>query len=188
MTLTRRAALPGAVGLALAIAALGGCGGDTRRAETESVSTQTPPSMTAAQPGKPAPVAAVTDPARRAYIARTDAICRAADSERNRAREDVDKAADPQEAAHSYGQETTLAASELRRIEAVPPPAGDGQLLRANVFDPVRQQLALRARMRAALAVTDVPRLRALREQLDNISRALAGFARGYGWRACGEG
>ena len=189
MRSSQRAALPGVTALVLALVALAGCGGDARRAETESTSAQAPPAAKPA-PGvsNPAPVAVVTDPRRRAYIRRTDAICRAADPERNRVREEVGKAPDAQEAAASYEQETALAASELGRIQAVPPPSGDAQLLRANVFDPVRQQLALRAEIRTALATTDIPRLRALRAQLDNISRAVAGFARGYGWRACGEG
>ena len=60
-------------------------------------------------------------------------------------------------------------------------------MLRANVFDPVRRQLALRAQIRVALAAVDLPRLRVLRARLDDISRALSAFARGYGWRACGE-
>ena len=134
------------------------------------------------------PAAAVTDPRRRAYISKTDRICRAVDPERNTVREQVGASADTQEAAKSYEKETALGTSELKRLEAVPAPPGDAKLLQANVFGPVRHQLALRAKIRVALAAADVSRLRALRAELDNISRALSGFARGYGWRACGEG
>ena len=83
---------------------------------------------------------------------------------------------------------TALGASELKQIEAVSPPPGDARPLQANVFEPIRSQLALRAQIRAALAAVDVPRLRVLRAELDNISRSLAAFARGYGWQSCGEG
>ncbi len=134
-----------------------------------------------------APVAAVTDPRRRAYISRTDRICRSLDPERGAERKRVREAADAQAAAKAYEEGTTLGDKELKQLEAVAPPPGDAALLRANVFDPVRRQLALRAQIRAALAAVDVPRLRALRTQLDDISRALSAFARGYGWRACGE-
>ena len=178
-------------GLALALVALSGCGGDKRRAEGESTATET--TQTAGTPPQvggqqSVPATAVTDPRRRAYISKTDRICRSVDPERNTARERVGESADTQEAAKSYEEETTLGTSELKRLEAVPPPPGDAKLLRVNVFGPVRHQLALRPQIRVALAAADVPRLRVLRAQLDNISRALAGFARGYGWRACGEG
>jgi hypothetical protein len=181
------------VGLAvfLALAGLSGCGGDTRRGETETTSppANSPaasvplPNGTRARP----PVAAIADPRRRAYVARTDRICRSLDSERNSERQRVREAADLQGATKAYEQGTVLGGEELKRLEAVAPPPGDAAVLRANVFDPVRRQLALRTRIRAALAAVDLPRLRALRAQLDDISRALSAFARGYGWRTCGE-
>jgi hypothetical protein len=132
-------------------------------------------------------VATIADPRRQAYVSRTDRICRNLDSERNTERQRVREAADLHGAEKAYGRGTALGNAELRRLEAVAPPPGDAVVLRANVFDPVRRQLALRTQIRAALAVVDLPRLRALRARLDDISRALSAFARGYGWRACGE-
>lgn len=190
MPVSRRLLLLGGLGLALVPIALSACGGDTRRAETEggaARTTQTTSTKAPAGAHQSVPAAAVTDPRRRAYIAKTDRICRGVDPERNTAREQVGAAADTQEAAKSYEKETALGTSELKQLEAVAPPPGDAKLLQANVFGPVRHQLALRAQIRVALAAADVPRLRALRAELDNISRALAGFARGYGWRDCGE-
>lgn len=175
------------VGVFLALAGLSGCGGDTRRGETETTSpaaTSVPVRHgTAANP----PVATIADPRRRAYVARTDRICRSLDSERNTERQRVREAPDIQGATKAYEQGTVLGGEELKRLEAVAPPPGDAAALRANVFDPVRRQLALRAQIRVALAAVDLPRLRVLRAQLDDISRALSAFARGYGWRACGE-
>jgi hypothetical protein len=174
----------------LALAALAGCGAETRRAETETEAATTSVPATPASSSQPknAPVAKVTDPRRRAYIASTDRICRSLDPERSTARKRVGESADIQGAVKAYEQDTALGSSELRKIEAVPPPPGDAALLRANVFEPIRSQLVLRTKIRAALAAVDVPRLRILRAELDNISRALSAFARGYGWRACGEG
>jgi hypothetical protein len=177
------------IGLPLALAGLNGCGAETRRAETETETAAGPPTVTSASTTVPrgAPVARVTDPRRRAYIVRTDRICHHFDPERAGARKRVGEAADIAGATRAYGEDTALGAAELRQIEAVPPPPGDAALLRAYVFDPIRRQLALRARIRAALAAVDVPRLRVLRAQSDELGRALSAFARGYGWRACGE-
>jgi len=91
------------------------------------------------------------------------------------------------EAVKAYDDTIALGWRELRRIRAIPPPPGDAALLNANVFEPVRRQLALRAQIGKALGATDIPLLRRLRSELDNSSRALSGFARGYGFRACGE-
>lgn len=180
------------IGLAvpLVLAGLAGCGAETRRAETETEAATTSVPAAPAATGRPkkVPVAKVTDPHRRAYISRTDRICRNLDQERSTARKRVGESADIQGAVKAYEEDTTLGSSELRKIEAVPPPPGDAALLQANVFEPIRSQLLLRAKIRAALAAVDVPRLRVLRAELDNISRALSAFARGYGWRACGEG
>jgi hypothetical protein len=186
-----RLLLLGGLGLALAPVALSACGGDTRRAETEGGAVQTTQTTSTQAPTaghQSVPAARLADPRRRAYISKTDRICRSVDPERNTAREQVGASADTQEAARSYEKETALGSSELKRLEAVAAPPGDAKLLQANVFGPVRHQLALRAQIRVALAAADVSRLRALRAELDNISRALSGFARGYGWRACGEG
>lgn len=173
--------------LPLALGAQTGCGGEVRRAETETAPAAAPSVPAPAHRAKHVAVARVTDPRRRAYVTRTDRICSRFDPERNTARRRVGEAADVNEAVHAYEQDTALGAAELRQIEAVPPPPGDATLLRANVFDPIRRQLVLRARVKAALAAVDVPRLRALRAELDNLSRSLSAFARGYGWRACGE-
>lgn len=184
-----RPLLLAALGSGVALAALAGCGGETRRAETETESSAAPAATTpAARVPQHVPVAKVTDPRRRAYIARTDGVCRRFDPERRTARKRAGESADIHGAVRAYEEDTALGSAELRQIEAVPQPPGDAALLRANVFDPIRRQLALRARIRAALAVVDVTRLRTLRAELDNISRTLSAFARGYGWRSCGEG
>lgn len=168
------------------------CGGDTRRGEQESApaSTRTEAASEGSQPGQaPAkPVATtVTDPARRAYLAKVDAICGRLDAERAGSERKVAEAAGATEAARAYDDTIALGWQELRRIEAVPVPPGDAVLLRANVFEPIRRQLAVRRQMAAALAAVDLPRLRALRVELDNSARALSGFARGYGFHVCGE-
>ncbi len=69
----------------------------------------------------------------------------------------------------------------------IPPPPGEGALLRANVFDIVRRELAVRRRIGLALAAVDIPRLKSLRGELDGLSQRLGAFARGYGFRVCGE-
>ncbi len=176
------------VGLCLALAVSAGCGGDTNRAETESTPTESASTGAQGAGGQVRlPVAGISDPGRRGYVKRTDRICEKLDRDRNSERARIGEAASTEAAVTAYEDGTTLGESELERIEAVPPPSGDAALLRANVFDPVRQQLALRARIRDALASVDVPRLRELRSRLDDISRALSAFARGYGWRSCGE-
>lgn len=176
--------------LGLLAALLIGCGGDRRRAETETTqrTTAAPPKVPQQPAAGSVQVANVTDPARRAYVARVDAICGRIEPERTKEQERVGASADPAEAVRAYDDSIALGWRELRRIEAIPTPPGDKALLKANVFDPIKGQLALRARIRAALATADVPRLRRLRAELDNSTRALTGFARGYGFRVCGEG
>ena len=130
MPVSRRLLLLGGLGLALAPIALSACGGDTRRAETEggaARTTQTTSTKAPAGAHQSIPAAAVTDPRRRAYIAKTDRICRGVDPERNTAREQVGAAADTQEAAKSYEKETALGTSELKQLEAVAPPPGDAR-------------------------------------------------------------
>lgn len=167
-----------------------GCGGDRRRAETESGEAPTRsgsvPAPETTHSG-PVRVTKVTDPTRRRYIASVDAICGKLDTERATQEERVGSAHAPEDAARAYDDTVALGWRELKRIESIAPPPGDAALLRANVFDSVKEQLKLRARMSAALAETDVPLLRALRTELDNSTRALTGFARGYGFRVCGE-
>lgn len=167
-----------------------GCGGDTRRGEDEGASAPATTSTQASTsaPTAPAPVAEVTDPARRRYVARVDRICRTLDPEANSAEERVGAATDAGEAAKAYGDDIKVGETEWRQITAVPVPPGEEQLLKANVFDVIRRQLALRREIRVALAAEDVPRLQSLRGELDNLTRSLVGFARGYGFRDCGAG
>ncbi|MFN8216310.1 MAG: hypothetical protein U0R71_06900 [Solirubrobacterales bacterium] len=174
----------------LAAAVLIGCGGDTRRAETEAGTEAAPPGVTQSQQPSgagPVRVTRVADPARRAYVTRIDAICKRLDSDRASQQERVGSSPDTAEAVRTYDDSIALGWRELRMVEAVPPPPGDAAVLKANVFEPIRSQLALRAEMSRALAATDVPRLRQLRSELDDSARALTGFARGYGFRVCGE-
>ncbi len=173
----------------LLLASVAGCGGDTRRGESESSTASGAPievSSTPSPPPRPAS-AAVTDPARRAYVSKVDAVCGRLDPERGREQERVAKAGDAREAAKLYDGAVALGWKELREVEAVPAPRGERALLRANVFEPIRRQLALRKQIGEALAAVDVPRLRVLRGELDNLSRAVGGFARGYGFQVCGE-
>lgn len=168
------------------------CGGDQRRGEAEVEETTTTPSAvtgpesSGGQAGEPQ-ITQVTDPARRAYVDQVDAICRRLDPERAKGREEVRTAATSVAAANVYEGSIAAGWRELREIEAVPEPPGEAALLKADIFDPIRAQLALKAQIREALAVADVPSLRRLRTELDNSSRSLTGFARGYGFRICGE-
>ncbi len=179
--------------LGLLVAFLAGCGGDRRRGEAETSEATNQASTVRApespQPGSSGPVRVtkVTDPARRAYVARVDAVCGKIDPERSKEQERVGASADSAEAVRAYEGTIALGWQELRQIEAIAPPPGEEALLRANVFDPVRGQLALRAKIRSALANANVPLVRRLRAQLDNSTRALTGFARGYGFQVCGE-
>jgi hypothetical protein len=179
--------------LGLVAVLLAGCGGDTRRGEAEQTEATSPSGATATPAFSPAPaagqvqVAKVTDPGRRAYVKRVDAVCRQIEPERAKEQERVGGATKPDEAVKAYEGSIALGWRELRRIEAIAEPPGDAPLLKANVIAPIRGQLALRARIRDALAAADVPLLRRLRAELDNSTRALTGFARGYGFRVCGE-
>ncbi len=185
----------GAVLVAIALLAPG-CGADTRRGEGETSGTATGGATTQGQQGggptvtttgKP-PSSSVTDPARRAYIAKVDRICSQLDREHKGAREEVGKAGNEKEAATAYEGTIALWERQLSKIRAVPVPPGDQSSLRANLFDVIRRQLSIRREIRNALVAVDVPRLRRLRNELDNLTVALTGFARGYGFRVCGEG
>jgi hypothetical protein len=171
-------------------ALVAGCGGDARRAESESAATSPAPASAPPQKAKtggPVIATKVTDPARRAYVARVDSVCGRLDPERSTAQGRVGESVRPGEAARAYDDTIALGQRELRQIEAIPAPPGEQALLRANVFDVIRQELTVRRRISSALAAVDVPRLRSLRGELDNLSRSLGGFARGYGFRVCGE-
>ena len=109
------------------------------------------------------------------------------DPERNAAREQVATSADAGQAAKTYDDTIAVGEGELWRIEALPVPPGDGGVLRANVFDVIRRQLAIRRQIRDALAAQDIAQLTSLRGELDSLTRSLTGFARGYGFKVCGE-
>ncbi len=189
MTAPSRLTIMLAIGALAAVSA--GCGGDTRRAESETTgaapSTHAPAVQPTGSSGGPVIAAKITNPARRAYVARVDSVCRRLDPERSAAQERVGGSALPEEAARSYDDTVALGEKELRQIESIPAPPGEGALLRANVFDVVKRELDVRRRIGFALAAVDMPRLRLLRGELDNLSRTLGAFARGYGFRVCGE-
>ena len=170
--------------------AVAGCGGDTRRGDdlstTAGVAASAYPQIKL--PHGPAVSAKVTDPARRAYIARADRVCGHFDPKRNEARKHAGEAADAAEAVTSYDEGVKLGGQQLRALEAIPPPPSDRALLRANVFTPLKAQLAIRRRIAPALAQGDVAALRPLQSKLDALTRSLEGFAHGYGYRVCGGG
>lgn len=179
--------------LGLLVALYSGCGGDKRRGETET--TETTSQVGTVQPPTSSPpggtgkvrVAKVTSPARRAYIARVDKVCEKIDPERTKDQEMVGATRSSAEAVKAYEGTIALGWRELRQIEAIAPPPGEEALVRSNVFDLVKGQLALRAKIRNALATADVPLVQRLRNELDNSTRELTGFARGYGFHVCGE-
>jgi hypothetical protein len=186
LSLSRLAATTGVLTVAAIIAA--GCGGDPERADEGTVST----AATATQPapataGKQGAVSApVSDPARRAYIARADRICERLDPKRDEARKRVGESADTAEAVSAYDDGISLAAEQLRELEAIPVPPRDTELIRTNVFDLLRRQLALRREIRPGLEAGEVESVEGHQAEMDDLTRALQGFARGYGFRVCG--
>lgn len=177
----------------VAIAAgLAGCGGDTRRAESEGAQANEASSAETTAKATPAPtgtvqVAKINDPVRRAYVARVDAVCGKVDPERSKEQERAGAEAGSAAAVNAYDGTIALGRQELRQIEAIPEPPGERPLLKSNVFDAIRSQLAIRREISEAFAAVEVPRLRRLRAELDNSTRTLTGFARGYGFQVCGE-
>ena len=178
--------------LGLVAAVFAGCGGDTRRGEAERTEATTRPSAVqtpeSSQPPSGDRCGWRRSPIR--FAAPTSAGRRGLRRDRPRAREGAGEGRNrhgPAEAVKAYEGTIALGWRELREIEAIAEPPGERRLLRANVFDPIRGQLALKAKIRDALAAADVPLLRRLRSELDNSIRALAGFARGYGFGVCGE-
>jgi hypothetical protein len=174
--------------LSVAAVLVAGCGGEPQRAgegTVPNVATATQPAPeTGAAPGVSA---TVSDPARRAYIAGADRICERLDPKRNEARRRVGEAGDTAEAVKGYDEGISLAAQQLRELEAIPVPPRDRELMRTDVFDVLRQQLSLRQQVRAGLQAGDVALVEGLQTQLDDLTRSLQGFARGYGFRVCGE-
>ncbi len=179
-------ALAATVGLLAA-----GCGGDSRRAESEGAAGSTTtvasgPSHTSTAANKPVSAPDAADPQRRRYVSRVDRVCAHWDPERVKENERVAGSPTAGEAAKHYGDSIALGERQLAAIEAVPAPHADRAALKANVFDVIKQQLAVRRQLQAALAASDVPRVRSLRGDLDNLTRSLTGFARGYGFQNCG--
>ncbi len=173
---------------ALAAAALAACGGESGRAETSTTAkSATTEYEEGTQLAQTPAIADVTDPVRRAYVRKVDAVCRTLDRERNSARRQAEAGAETAEGAQAYDDTIALGERQLREIRAIPVPPGESRLLRTNVFDVIAHQLDIRRQMRTALADTDLPRLQALRAQLDSLTQSLLGFARGYGFRVCGE-
>jgi hypothetical protein len=169
---------------------LTGCGGDQRRASesgidgTGSVTARPVAATTAVGPLEAAVSAPVTNPARRVYIARVDRICGRIDPERNKEREDSNGALN--DVARRYLVASVLSARELHEIEAIAPPRGDARALKTNVFDVIVRQLAIRKQIHLALLERDLTTVQARQSGLDDLTRLLAGFARGYGFTVCG--
>ncbi len=176
-----------ALAAVLAIAPLAACGAATGRGETSTTTVQGPTYDSGKQLAATPATSKVNDPARRAYIARVDAVCKRLDRSRNAAREKAATGAETSEGTKAYDDSIALGWRQLHAIEAIQTPPGDAQLLRTNVYDVLRRQLAVRRQMAGALADTDVPKLQTLRMQLDSLTQSLLGFARGYGFRVCGE-
>lgn len=176
-----------ALAAASAIALLAACGGETGRAETSTAVAQTPDYGSGQQLASTPDTATVNDPARRAYIGRVDGVCKKLDRERNAAREQAAAGAETSQGTQAYDDSIALGWRQLHAIEAIQAPPGDAKLLRTNVYEVLRRQLAIRRRMGRALADTDVAELQTLRVQLDSLTQSLLGFARGYGFRVCGE-
>jgi len=158
-------------------AAITGCGGDERRAPV----SEPPPAVTV---DEPAGTASVGDPARAAYIRKADRICAELDPEREAKRQEAGKADDPDVA---YGESVDLAAEQLRRIEALTPPAADTDLITSNVVDRLHARLDLRRRLQTALADGDEAGATRDQAQLEALGTAIRSFARGYGFKECGS-
>lgn len=155
---------------------LAGCGGEEGRAPVSS----TPAAVTVDEPSG---TASVSDPVRAAYIRKADRICEELDPQREAKRREAGDADDPEIA---YGESVDLAAEQLRRIEALTPPAGDEELIASNVVDRLRARLALRRSIQAALTSGDEDAAARDQAQLEALGTAVRSFARGYGFKECG--
>ena len=169
---------------------LTGCGADRRRAsESSTDATAGVTARPVAATGTPGRFEAavsvpVTDPARRAYIARVDRVCRRIDPERNKQREDSNGALS--DVARRYAVASVLSGRELREIEAITPPQGEARALKTNVFNVIIRQLAIRNQIHQAILERSLITVQARQSELDGLTRLLAGFARGYGFKVCG--
>lgn len=169
---------------------LTGCGADQRRASDSSINATTSVtartvSATGTGGAYEAPVSApVTNPARRVYVARVDRICGRIDPERNKERQNPHGALN--DVARRYVVASALSARELHEIEAIAPPRGDARALKTNVFDVIARQLSIRNQIHQAIISRDLATVEARQSDLDDLTRLLAGFARGYGFKICG--
>ncbi len=177
-----RVSRPTLTALVLALAVEGliaGCGGEPARAPEEHAAT-TPVAITV---DEPAGTATVTDPARAAYIRRADRICSTLDPRRETKLQEVDAASDP---AGAYEATVTLAREQLRRIEALTPPAADADLIAQNVIDRLRTRLVVRGRLEHDLATGDEAAAARDQAEYEALGIAVRSFARGYGFAVCG--
>lgn len=163
------------------ILVLSACGGEPRRAVSYTTVVSTP------DVGEPSDTARVIDPARAAYIRRVDAVCARINPERERAISGVGSAGDNAHAEQSMKQSIVLAEQQLREVAAVKPPAADRQLIASNVIDRLKTRLGLRRKLAVDLRDDDVGDASRNRAQLDALTIALRSFARGFGFRVCGE-
>jgi hypothetical protein len=176
-----RAALMALTALSVSVAPVG-CGGEARRGPVRTVAGPPPAAVTV---NEPAGTARVTDPARAAYIRRADRVCADLDPRRESKLHEVEGASDP---AGAYAQTVTLAREQLRRIEAIHPPAGDRELIARNVIDRLRERLGLRDRLQRDVADDDADAAARDQSQFEALGVAVHSFARGYGFRKCGTG
>lgn len=153
-----------------------GCGGEEARAPV-------PAAPQAVTVDEPVGTASVGDPERAAYIRKADRICAELDPKRDAKRQQAGDADDPEAA---YGESVDLAAEQLRRIDALTPPAGDGDLIASNVIDRLQARLDLRRRLQTALADGDEGSAARDQAQLEALGTAVRSFARGYGFKECG--
>ena len=170
-----RPALAALTALLLLGVPLAGCGGEGGRAPAA-----TPAAVTVDEPSG---TARVTDPARATYIRRADRVCAELDPEREGKLREVEGAEDP---AGTYADTVTLAEEQLRRIEALTPPAADGDLIARNVIDRLHSRLVFRHRLRSDLAAGDERAAASDQAHYEALGIAVRSFARGYGFKECG--
>lgn len=167
------------VAVAATATTLVACGGEPRRAPVRELSTPT----VAQPPG----TASVTDPDRARYVRQVDAVCARYNPQRDQAVGEAGHAADVEGAVRDYDDGVALAEKQLQAIEAIAAPSADRTLIESNVVARLRERLALRRALSDDLRASDVDSAQRDRAQLDALTIALQSFARGYGFRVCGE-
>lgn len=132
-------------------------------------------------------------PTKAAYIARADAVCQSARASLAQvqgptkallALGDTPKAYT--QAAILFRRIQTLEQDELRRLQALPLPAGDVTTLR-SYLQGVSSAVALVGRLADAFARRDKPTLTALVQQGSRMAATTKGLAQGYGFKVCGH-